>query len=148
MKMKNIFYASCILCLGLCSIYLLQIISNKYINYKYETTQKIILVQSDLFSNVEYVDLEYLISDEKISTLFNNGDKFDTSFKIALFYSDLSIIILKRSRNEKPLRKYVSELMMKSIGKWDDLVAKDHSMLFFKNYYLKIYSETAKTITN
>jgi len=102
------------------------------------------LVQSDLFKDVSYIKLEELIKDEAVKSLFYKEDKVDIDFKIALFYSDLSIVILNKSKKEPQLNKYVSSLYSKSLNKWDDLTKKDQSMLFFKNYYLKVYSENIK----
>lgn len=138
--MKNVFYGFCILFLGICSIYLSQIVFERY----YQSKQEIILVQSDLFTNIEYVTLEALLSDKQIDGLFKTQDGIDTPFKIALFYSDLSLIFLKRSKKEKCINKYVDELFHKSNQKWDMLIKRDNSMQFFKNYYLKVYSETLK----
>ena len=127
-----------------CSVLLIQVAVDRH----YDTKQEIILVQSDLFKDVSYIKLEELIKDDSVRPLFQKEDKVDLDFKIALFYSDLSIVILKRSATEKPLKRYVADLLKKSVDKWDELIKKDNSMLFFKNYYLKMYNESLKSITN
>lgn len=116
----------------------------KYLNVKPE----IVLVQSDLFKDVSYIKLEELVKDDSVMSLFAKGDRCDIDFKIALFYSDLSIVILKKSRGQKALQKYVDDLYKKSLEKWDNLIKKDDSMLFFKNYYLNSYKTELESKTN
>jgi len=127
-----------------CSVFLAQEIAEKYFNPQ----PNIILVQSDLFKDVSYIKLEELIKDEKVKNLFFKKDKIDTDFKIALFYSDLSIVILNKSKKEEDVKRYVPTLHLRSLKKWDELVKKDKSMLFFKRYYLKMYKKNLKNTTN
>lgn len=122
----------------------MQIVFEKYIQEK----ETIVLVQSDLFKNVSYINLEDLVKDENVKNLFLKEDKIDCDFKIAIFYSDLSIVMFNKAKDEKNLSKYVNGLYEKSLQKWDDLAKKDRSMLFFKNYYLQTYAENAKIKTN
>src|SRR5690348_5120420 len=87
-----------------CTVFIGQIIVDKY----YTERESIVLVQSDLFKDVSYIKLEELIKDETVKSLFYKEDKVDVDFKIALFYSDLSIVILNKSKKEPSLKKYVS----------------------------------------
>ncbi len=130
--------------LFICSLFVAQIIVDRY----YEPKPEIVLVQSDLFKDVSYIKLDELIKDDAVLPLFITEDKYDLSFKIALFYSDLSIVILKKSKDQQNLNKYVDDLYRKSVNKWDDLIIKDKSMLFFKNYYLQSYRNAAFNQTN
>jgi hypothetical protein len=138
--LKKLLLGAISLFLLICSVFIGQMVVDRY----YTETQSIILVQSDLFKNVSYIKLEDLIKDENIESLFVTEDKIDVGFKVALFYSDLSLKILNKSKQEPNLKRYVPEIYQKTLAKWDDLAVKDKSMLFFKNYYLKVYSETAK----
>lgn len=142
--LKRVFIISISLFLLVCSVFLAQTVFEKYIQEK----ETIVLVQSDLFKDVSYINLDELIKDEYVKNLFLKEDKIDIDFKIALFYSDLSIVMYNKARSEKNLSKYVGGLYGKSVQKWDDLIKKDKSMLFFKNYYLKTYSENVKFKTN
>lgn len=136
--------ASIALFLAVSSLFIGQVIYDRYMEEK----QDIVLVQSDLFKDVSYIKLEELVKDESVIPLFVKEDKFDLDFKIALFYSDLSIVILKKSRQQSGLTRYVPDLHKKSIDKWDHLIQKDRSMLFFKNYYVKVYKSNLETKTN
>jgi len=128
----------------ICSVFLLQLVTEKHLN----TQPNIILVQSNLFKDVSYIKLDELIKDEKVKNLFFTKDKIDIDFKIALFYSDLSIVILNKSKKEKDVKRYVGDLHLRSLKKWDNLVEKDKSMLFFKQYYLKMYKKNLESKTN
>jgi hypothetical protein len=127
-----------------CSAFLIQVVANKHFNKQ----PNIILVQSDLFKDVSYIKLEELIKDEKVKNLFFTKDKIDIDFKIALFYSDLSIVILNKSKKEKDVKRYVADIHMRSLKKWDALAKKDKSMLFFKHYYIKMYKKNLESKTN
>lgn len=138
--LTKLLFVAISLFLLICSVFVGQVIVQRY----YTETQSIILVQSDLFKNVSYIKLDDLLKDENIESLFINEDNLDAGFKVALFYSDLSLKILNKSKQEPSLQKYVPQTYQKALVKWNDLVLKDKSMLFFKNYYLKIYSQTLK----
>lgn len=141
---NKILVASSAIFLLVCSIFIGQVIYDRY----FENKQDIVLVQSDLFKDVSYINLEEIIKDDAVRPLFVREDKLDIGFKTALFYSDLSIVILKRSKEQKSLKKYVKDLYNKSQEKWDELILKDNSMLFFKNYYLKVYKDVLDSKTN
>ena len=138
--LNKFFIGSVTLFLLVCSVFIGQVVVDRY----YTDRDSVILVQSDLFKDVSYIKLEELIKDDTVRSLFQKEDKIDIDFKIALFYSDLSIVILNKSKSEANLKKYVSQLYAKSLNKWDDLTVKDKSMLFFKNYYLKVYNENIR----
>lgn len=140
--LKRVLTGAIIVFLIACSTLIVQTVINRYY------ADSIILVQSDLFKGVSYIKLEELIKDENVKSLFTREDKIDVDFKIALFYSDLSIVILNKSKAEPKLKKYVNSLYTKSVGKWDELTQKDKSMLFFKNYYIKVYAQNLKNNTN
>ena len=140
MVLKNFYIFSISFFLFVCSICIGQIIYDKYVN-----KGNIILVESDFFSKV---DIKDVINENKSKNLFNNCKGFDCSFKVALFYSDLSIVILNKSKKEQDIKRYVGDLHMRSLKKWDALAEKDKSMLFFKHYYIKMYKKNLESITN
>ena len=95
---NRVLIGSASLFLLLASVLLIQIAVERH----YDDSQRIILVQSDLFKGVSYIKLEDIIKDDTVRALFEKEDKVDANFKIALFYSDLSIKILKNAKIEKP----------------------------------------------
>ena len=106
-------------------------------------TETIVLRSDVLMEELAPLDIQEALDEDRVKSLLSpDYDNYDRDFKLALFYSQLSIRVLALSKEKKNLVSYNHYLYNKTIQKWDELIKDDKEILYFKTNFVKKYRET------